>query len=110
MQNVSAPTLAVQLPAADALAQITAALGHLPAADFGLSPITPDRLDISIHDNLDGFEQWRAALGIAAADVEHQQRPRSAHMTLRGRTTFAGATIELVGYAPALPTVGEGNR
>jgi hypothetical protein len=103
---VTARTFADQLPAADALAQITAAMGHLPPADFGLSPITPDRLDISIHDNLSGFEQWRAALGIAAADVEHQQRPRSAHMTLRGRTTFAGATVELVGYAPALPVNG----
>jgi hypothetical protein len=27
-------------------------------------------------------------------------------MTLRGRTTFAGATIELTGYAPALPENG----
>jgi hypothetical protein len=103
---VSARTFADQLPAVDALAQITATMGHLPPADFGLSPITPDRLDISIHDNLDGFEQWRTALGIAAADVDHCQRPGRSHMTLRGRTTFAGATVELIGYAPALPQNG----
>jgi hypothetical protein len=104
---VTARTFRDQLPAADALAQITAALGHLPAADFGLSPITPDRLDISIHDNLSGFEEWRTALGIPTAAVDYT--PRRHHMTLRATGSFAGATIELVGYAPTLPT-GDGGR
>jgi hypothetical protein len=103
---VKVKLLADQLASLDALAQITHSFGHLPAADINLSPITPDELTISLHDDLDGFEQWRAALGIPAGDVDHQQRPRSSHMTLKVVTTFAGARVELVGFAPALETVG----
>jgi hypothetical protein len=101
---VTARTFADQLPAAGALAQITAAMGHLPPADFGLSPITPDRLDISIHDNLSGFERWRTALGFPTSAVDYV--PRRGHMTVRATGQFAGATVELVGYAPPLPQVG----
>jgi hypothetical protein len=101
---VTARTFADQLPAADALAHITAAMGHLPPADFALSPIYPDRLDIALHDNLDGFERWRVALGFPASAVTYV--PRRGHMTLRATGPFAGATVELVGYAPPLPEVG----
>ena len=103
---MTAQTFGDQLAALDALAQLTSAFGHLPPADVHISPITPDELTLSIHDNLDGFEQWRGALGIAAEDVDHSQRPGRSHMTLRARTTFAGATVELVAYAPAMNTVG----
>jgi len=102
--------LAEQLPALDALAQITAAFAHLPAADFHLSRITHEQLDISLHDDLDAFEQWRAALGIPAETVDYQHRPGRAHMTLKASTTFAGATVELVGFAPALPAPDGGEQ
>lgn len=103
---MTAQTFGDQLAALDALAQLTSAFGHLPPADVNLSPITPDELAISIHDDLSGFEQWRTALGIAAEDVDHSQRPGRSHMTLKATTTFAGATVELVGYAPALDSIG----
>ncbi|WP_329368524.1 hypothetical protein OG896_23965 [Streptomyces sp. NBC_00669] len=99
----AARTLRDQRPALDALTQIAAALGHLPPADFNLSPITPGELTISVHDNLDGFERWRSVLGIPAGDIEYQQRPGSGHMTLKATTAFAGAAVELVGFAPAMP-------
>lgn len=98
--------LAAQLTAVEALAVIGRTFAHLPGIDVNLSPITPGEVTLSVHDDLDAFEQWRAALGIAAADVDHCQRPGRAHMTLKGRTTFARATVELVGYAPALPVTG----
>ena len=101
---MTATTFADQLAAADALAQITAAMGHLPPADIGLSPITPDRLNISIHDDLDAFERWRTALGFPTGAVDYV--PRRGHMTVRVTGPFAGATVELVGFAPPLPTPG----
>jgi len=97
------PILAAQLPALEALVVIGRTFAHLPGADMQTGPIYPDQLTISLHDNLDGFEQWRAVLGIAPGDVEHRQRPGRAHMTLKGTATFHGVTVELVGYAPAMP-------
>lgn len=94
--------LAAQLTALEALIVIGRTFAHLPGVDINLSPITPRELTLSVHDDLDAFEQWRAALGIAAEDVDHSQRPGSGHMVLKARTTFARATVELVGYAPAL--------
>lgn len=104
------PALAEQLTALEALIVIGRTFAHLPAPDINLSPITPGALTLSLHDNLAGFEQWRTALGIAAEDVDHCQRPGRAHMTLKAATTFARATVELVGYAPALPTPNGGEQ
>jgi hypothetical protein len=101
---VTARTFADQMAAADALAQITSAMGHLPPADFGLSPITPDQLTISLHDDLSGFERWRVALGFPTSAVTYL--PRRHHMALKAGGPFGGATVELVGYAPPLPQVG----
>jgi hypothetical protein len=98
--------LAAQLVALEALTVIGRTFAHLPGVDINLSPITPGELTLSVHDDLDGFEQWRTALGIAAEDVDHCQRPGRAHMTLKAKTTFARAAVELVGYAPALSVEG----
>lgn len=94
-------TLADQRPAMDALAQIAAAFEHLPAACFGLGDIYPDRLDISVHDDLGHFEVWRCALGIAVDAVEFGTF--GTKMYLVGRGSFAGATVKLTGYAASLP-------
>ncbi|MFI0897085.1 hypothetical protein [Streptomyces sp. NPDC020983] len=103
---MTAKTTAEQLPALEALIVIGRTFAHLPAITINLSPIYPGEIVLSVHDDLAAFEQWRTALGIAEGDVDHQQRPRSTHMVLKARTTFARATVELVGYAPALPTLG----
>jgi hypothetical protein len=100
------PILAAQLTAIEALVVIGRTFAHLPGADLQIGPIYPDVLTVSLHDNLDGFEQWRTVLGVPAAEVDHQQRPGRAHMTLKASTTFHGVTVELVGYAPALPEAG----
>jgi hypothetical protein len=98
--------MADQAAAIEVLAVIGRTFAHMPPVDINLSPITPGELTLSIHNDLGAFEEWRTALGIAADDIEHQQRPRSSHMTLKGRTVFARVDVELVGYAPALPGLG----
>lgn len=103
---MTAKTLADQLAALEALVVIGRTFAHMPAVTINLSPIYPDQIDLSIHDDIDAFEQWRAALGIAVEDVDYCQRPGRSHMHLKAKTTFARVTVELVGYAPALPEKG----
>jgi len=73
----------------------------LPGAHFGVSTIFPNQLDISLHDGLGAFELWREALGIPADAVKFSARNTA--MNLKATTTFAGATVELIGYADPLP-------
>jgi hypothetical protein len=94
-------TLAEQRVALTALAQLSAAFGHLPGAHFSLNTIFPQQVDISLHEGLDAFEVWREALGIASEDVQIRDGKSSAH--LKAVTQFAGATVELIGYTDPLP-------
>ena len=104
------PALTEQLAALEALIVIGRTFAHLPGAHLELNPLDPGLIVIRVHDDLDGFEQWRTALGIAADDIEYRQRPNSTHMTLKATTTFARATVELVGFAAALPAPDGGAR
>lgn len=108
MTTTIRPALAAQLTALEALTVIGRTFAHLPGITVNLSPIYPGEIVLSVHDDLDAFEQWRTALGIAADDVDHCQRPGRSHMHLKAKTTFARAAVELVGYAPALPEMGGG--
>lgn len=92
---VPVPTLAVQLDAIAALRALADAFPHLPGVDFSLSRITPGVIDIHVHDGLDVFEAWRAALGVAPEAVD------LAHGNLRATTSFCGAEVELIGYGAA---------
>jgi hypothetical protein len=96
-----ATTVAGQGVALGALAQITAAFGHLPAACFDISDVYPDRVQISVHDSLTHFELWRTALGIPADAVNYGRLTASIDLTVVG--SFAGAEIKLCGFAPLLP-------
>lgn len=97
-------TLGDQLAALDALAQIKSAFPHLPAADFNAGPIYPNQLTISLHHSFTDFEEWRTALGIPAEAVQYRNLTNQMHLKAYG--PFAGATVELVGYAPALTALG----
>jgi hypothetical protein len=94
-------TLAVQRTALDALAQITAAFGHLPVACFSVGDVFPDQLCIDVHDDLDHFETWRTALGIPADTVDYSTTTLS--MALKAYGSFGGAEVRLIGFAPLLP-------
>jgi hypothetical protein len=96
-----AVTLADQRRALEALAQIAAAFGHLPAACFDIGDVFPDRIDISVHDDLGAFEAWRVALGIPADAVEFGTMTNRTYLI--GRGSFAGVAVKLTGYAAPLP-------
>jgi hypothetical protein len=91
-------TVADQRPALIALEQIRRAFGHLPAATFGVSPICPAQLDVSLHTNLGDFEAWREALGFLAATVKY--RTQRDVCLLTAAAPWGGATIVLDGYGP----------
>lgn len=95
-------TLAQQRLALGALAQLSAAFGHLPGAHFSLNTIFPDQVDISLHDGVTAFEPWREALGIPSESVQFNGDGKAMH--LKAITTFAGATVELIGFIEAVPT------
>lgn len=99
----AASVVADQRPALEALAHIATACAHLPMADFHIGAVYVNTLTISLHDDLSGFERWREALGILASAVEY--RALTHNLNLKAITTFAGATVELVGYAPMLSVV-----
>lgn len=93
-------TLAAQQAALDAVAQLGRIHGHLPGATISLTDIWPSTVSISLDEHLDAFEAWREALGIPADAVEYTERPSG--MNLKAEGSFAGATVELSGYAPRL--------
>lgn len=97
------PMAATQLAALEALVVIGRTCATLPAANFEVNNIYPEQVRISIHHDLTAFEAWRVALFIPEADVEH--RTYDGQMTLTARIRKYGATVELVGYAPAVAEV-----
>ncbi len=84
--------------------------GHLPAPTVRISPIYPDRLELSLHSGLPDFEAWRQALGVAPEDVTHHVHGDDQTRVLRTIAAYAGAELELIGYgdvdAPVLVEAG----
>jgi hypothetical protein len=93
-------TLSSQQTAADAVAAVFRLLGHLPGAAMQIDTIIPERVDISLHDDLGDFEAWREALGIPPSAVT--VRKSSSYFYLKAEGEFAGARVELVGFGPTL--------
>jgi hypothetical protein len=77
---------------------LAADFGHLPAPTVGISPIYPDRLELSLHSGLIGFEAWREALAIAPEDVSHHVQGDGRTRVLRSTAAYAGVELELIGY------------
>ncbi|GGT54268.1 hypothetical protein [Streptomyces purpureus] len=73
--------------------------GHLPAPAVHLSGIFPNRLELSLHDDLAEFETWRDALGIAPDAVKHSTQSDGRTRVLKASVEYAGAELELVAYA-----------
>ncbi|MGK5543787.1 hypothetical protein ACSNOH_03465 [Streptomyces sp. URMC 127] len=72
---------------------------HLPAPSVSVSTVYPDVLELSFHDDLAGFEAWREALGIAPEAVSYHEQSAGSTRVLRVVSDYAGARVELVGYA-----------
>jgi hypothetical protein len=98
------PVLADQLVALEALVVIGRTFAHLPGVSLNLSTVYPDTIRVHVHDDLGVFETWREALGVHADDVVYKTYGHQ--LTLTASTTFHAATVELTGYAPALPENG----
>ncbi|MFF0184609.1 hypothetical protein [Streptomyces sp. NPDC005244] len=96
-----------------ALRTLAAEYGDLPTPTVGITPIYPERLDLSLHNGLGEFEVWRVALGIRAETVEFGEQCGDT-WTLRGTAPYAGAEIRLIAYGSALDSVravaGDGGR
>ncbi|WP_431680140.1 hypothetical protein [Kitasatospora sp. KL5] len=96
-------TTSDQIRAAGALMSLLTALPHLPAPNVQLEhlkvPGTPEYawgINVSLHHGLDHFEQWRQALGLDPADVDHQHHATTAWLTVTG--THSGVPLVLHGY------------
>lgn len=72
----------------------------LPAPDVQVSPIYPERLQLSVHDDFGTFEAWREALGIDPDTVERKLQSADTTVVLKASATIADASVELVGYGP----------
>lgn len=90
LDDLVVPLRALRLLAAD--------FGHLPVPSVHVSPVYPDRLEVSLHSGLPGFEAWREALGIAPDAVTCREQSDGRTRVLRALIPYAGAVLELVGY------------
>jgi hypothetical protein len=90
-----------------ALRMLAVDFPHLPVVDVHVSRIRPDRLELTLHRDLSAFETWRAALGIPADTLtylELEQGSTGPTLCLQGTAEYAGATVELTGFAPLAHT------
>ncbi|MER6475787.1 hypothetical protein [Streptomyces filamentosus] len=94
-----------------ALIALEAKFSHLPAPNVDFCPVYPDRLRLSLHDDLGAFEAWREALNIDPTAVVHRVQGGGGTRVLKVHGRFAGADIELVGFTPvpALEPVAAGS-
>ncbi|WP_406255236.1 hypothetical protein [Streptomyces chartreusis] len=82
-----------------ALRLLTVDFGQLPAPCVDVSTHFPDRLALSFHDDLAGFEAWREALDIAPDAVTHGTQSGGRTHVLKATADYAGAALELTGFA-----------
>ncbi|GAA3717828.1 hypothetical protein [Streptomyces tremellae] len=87
VRDLSAPVLL--------LSHLHTTLAHLPGATFHISPIYPDRLEISLHDDRQAaFDVWRQALALPEPTGHHF----SGSSWLRTRGPVWDVEVELIGY------------
>ncbi len=93
--NTSSQTMQSQGSPILLLAYLHTEMGHLPAADFHLSPLVPSELSISLHYSLEAFEAWRVALGLGAAEA--QSGASKSWLTSEG--TVDDIPVRMLGFA-----------
>ncbi|MEN8650605.1 hypothetical protein ABCR94_08200 [Streptomyces sp. 21So2-11] len=102
LKDLNAPLLVLRMLGAE--------YPHLPASCLSVSTVYPDRLEMSFHGDLGGFEAWRDALGIASESVTHHVQGNGRTRVLEAEAHYAGARLCLTGYAkiPAPDAVASG--
>ncbi|QIB44875.1 hypothetical protein [Streptomyces aureoverticillatus] len=92
-----------------ALRAVVAEFPALPAPAVHLSPIFPERLELSLHDDLGAFEPWRLAFDIAPEDVRFGTQSDGQTWVLKAHADFAGASVHLIAFGAALNAEGGGD-
>ncbi|MFF9896150.1 hypothetical protein [Streptomyces longispororuber] len=105
-ENLTLDDLAVPVRVLGLLAQD---FGYLAAPDVQVSPIYPEWLRLTFHDDLAGFEAWREALGVAPDVVAYDEQNLGRTRVLKASTTYAGALLELTAFGDVcIPAVAGG--
>ncbi|MER5359705.1 hypothetical protein [Streptomyces sp. NPDC002785] len=100
---MSAPMMSRLSAAFTVLASLADRFPDLPAADAAVSRIYPNRVELSVHDDLGYFEAWRSALAISPAQVVLEtQCGGGPLMWLCADAVVDGVAVHLVGYGHVL--------
>ncbi|MFG2823088.1 hypothetical protein ACGFX4_27100 [Kitasatospora sp. NPDC048365] len=97
-------TAAEQVNPAGALLAMVTAFSHLPAPELHIERLPPAEgggefvwgINVSLHDSLSHFEQWRAALGLDPAAVEAHLDGATNWLNVFG--TWGGIRVRLTGF------------
>ncbi|MEU9076645.1 hypothetical protein [Kitasatospora sp. NPDC048538] len=99
------PTAADQITAAGALLSLLSAHSALPTVTAELQylrvPGTHDFMwgvEVALHNGLDHFEQWRQALDIDPAALDHDTAVSGTLAWLTATTTYSGVPVKLIGF------------
>lgn len=90
-----------------ALRRLALDFPHLPAPSLAISTIFPERLELSLHDDLGAFEPWRVALRIDRDEVRFGEQSGGQTWVLQASTAFADAQVKLIAYGAALDSIRE---
>ncbi|MBM9505305.1 hypothetical protein [Actinacidiphila acididurans] len=91
LADVSGPVLALRL--------LLSEHPDLPAGTIRFSDLSPDRLDVWLHDDLRAFETWRAVLGIDPHAVTCDTQSDDRTWVLKATGEYAGVRIELTSFS-----------
>ncbi|MCI4081586.1 hypothetical protein MRQ86_14785 [Streptomyces sp. MMS21 TC-5] len=83
---------------------------HLPAPCVSISTVYPNLLELSFHDDPEGFEMWRQALGIRRRTVQHSVHPGGRTAVMKAETNYSGGLVKLVGFTAIAASSGERSR
>lgn len=97
--NTPSTTLGAMMAPVGALMALASQFASLPGGQIRLSDIYPDRIDLSLHDDLAAFETWRQALGIDPDTVTCGTQGNGRTRVLKAACDYAGARLHLTGYS-----------
>ncbi|MCX5582096.1 hypothetical protein [Streptomyces erythrochromogenes] len=109
MTNPTLPLSAMGAPLM-ALSIFTDRYRDLPAPCVSISTVYPNLLELSFHDDPEGFEMWRQALDIRRQTVRHSVHPGGRTAVMKAETNYSGGLVKLVGFTAIPAPAGERSR
>ncbi|MET9598105.1 hypothetical protein [Streptomyces sp. NPDC006459] len=83
---------------------------HLPAPCVSISTVYPNLLELSFHDDADGFETWCQALGIRPCTVRHSVHSDGRTSVMKAVTNYSGGPVKLICFTTIPAPEGERSR